>query len=276
VVTGRGDLLTCSPGRHPDLFDAVRAGLGQVGVITRATLRLAPAPGSARRFLLAYPDLAAMLADQRQLLRDGRFDAVQGAILPGPVFRIEAVRPFGGPPPDDDAPLAGLSDDPSRREASTLGYLEYLDRLSALEAALRADGQWGFPHPWLTTFVGETAVESVVGGELARLDPRADLGPLGQAALNPIRRDAVRTPLLRMPPDPLVHAFNLIRLPAADDAGEAWRLVAANRAAYERIRDAGGTLYPVSALPMSGADRRAHLGPAFRAPGGRAARLRPG
>jgi cytokinin dehydrogenase len=66
-----------------------------------------------------------------------------------------------------------------------------------------------------------------------------------------------------MPPDPLVHAFNLIRLPAADDAGEARRLVAANRAAYERIRDAGGTLYPVSALPMSGADRRAHLGPAF-------------
>jgi cytokinin dehydrogenase len=25
VVTGRGDLLTCSPERHPDLFDAVRA-----------------------------------------------------------------------------------------------------------------------------------------------------------------------------------------------------------------------------------------------------------
>ena len=187
----------------------------------------------------------------------------RGRSCPGRSSGSRRCGRSAGRRPDDDAPLAGLSDDPSRREASTLGYLGYLDRLSALEAALRADGQWGFPHPWLTTFVGETAVESVVGGELARLDPPADLGPLGQAALNPIRRDAVRTPLLRMPPDPLVHAFNLIRLPAADDAGEARRLVAANRAAYERIRDAGGTLYPVSALPMSGADRRAHLGPAF-------------
>jgi cytokinin dehydrogenase len=261
VVTGLGEIVTCSPERNAGLFDAVLAGLGQVGVITRATLRLVPAPASARRFLLASPDLAAMLRDQRLLVGDGRFDAVQGAILAGPAFRIEAVRLFSGPPPDDDALLAGLADDPGGREVLTLTYLEYLDRLSALEAALRANGQWAFPHPWLTTFVGDSVVESVVSAELARLDPPADLGPLGQAALNPIRREAIRTPLVRLPADALVHAFNLIRLPATDDPDGARRLVAANRAAYERIRDAGGTLYPVAALPMSGADWQRHLGP---------------
>ena len=62
VVTGRGEEVTCSPDRHPSLFDAVRAGLGQVGIITRATLRLVPAPTRVRRFLLSYPDLATMLA----------------------------------------------------------------------------------------------------------------------------------------------------------------------------------------------------------------------
>ncbi|HEX2155630.1 MAG TPA: hypothetical protein VHS79_01400, partial [Actinomycetes bacterium] len=35
------------------------------------------------------------------------------------------------------------------------------------------------------------------------------------------------------------------------------------RAVHERVRDAGGTLYPVSALPMSPADWRRHFGAAF-------------
>ena len=39
--------------------------------------------------------------------------------------------------------------------------------------------------------------------------------------------------------------------------------MAANRAVYERVRAAGGTLYPVSALPMSRDDWRKHFGPAF-------------
>ena len=44
VVTGEGRPVRCSPRRNADLFDAVRAGLGQVAVITTATLRLVPAP----------------------------------------------------------------------------------------------------------------------------------------------------------------------------------------------------------------------------------------
>ena len=44
VITGTGEKITCSASRHSDLFNAVRAGLGQVGVITSATLALMPAP----------------------------------------------------------------------------------------------------------------------------------------------------------------------------------------------------------------------------------------
>ena len=84
VVTGDGEEVTCSADRRADLFDAVRAGLGQVAVVTRATLTLVPAPGQVRRLLLFYPDLPTMLHDQRLLVADGRFDAVQGAVLPAP------------------------------------------------------------------------------------------------------------------------------------------------------------------------------------------------
>jgi cytokinin dehydrogenase len=266
VVTGRGERLTCSPTSNPRLFDAVRAGLGQVAVITRATLRLVPAPRQVRRFLLYYPDLATMLGDQRLLAAERRFEGVQGAALPAPtggwMFRLDLVKDLPGDPPDEAALLAGLSDDRARAEPSTLPYLDYLDRLAALERLLRSEGWWPFPHPWLTTFVGDAAVEAVAAGELARLTP-ADLGPLGQVVVSAILRESVRTPLLRLPPDPLCFTFNLIRLPATDDAAEARRLVTANQAVYERVRDAGGSLYPVSAFPMSAADWRAHFGAAF-------------
>ena len=263
VITGTGEKITCSPSRHPDLFNAVRAGLGQVGVITRATLALVPAPQQMRRYLLIYPDLRALVNDERLLAADDRFDAVQGAVLPTPAgwtFRLDAVKAFSTDPPDDSLLLAGLSDDRARAQLSTLSYAAYLSRLAALEQALRANGQWFFPHPWLTTFVGDAAVESVVSRELGLLTP-ADLGPFGQIVLSAFRRQAVTSPLLRLPADDLVYAFNFVRIPATDDRAEADRLVAANRAAYERIRAEGGTLYPVSAFPMS----RRRLAPALRA-----------
>jgi len=266
VVTGRGREVTCSPHSNADLFDAVRAGLGQVAVITRATLRLIPAPEQVRRFMLIYPDLRTMLTDERLLAADNRFEAVQGAVLPTPAgwkYRLDAVAQFSGNnPPDDDALLVGLSDDRPAAEISTLPYFDYLNRLAALEKLLRSNGQWFHPHPWLTTFVGDSQVESVVSEELARLTP-AVLGTFGQVVLSAFRRQAFTSPLLRLPEDDLLYAFNLVRFPTTDSAAEADRLVKANRTIYERVRAAGGTLYPVSAFPMSRDDWRRHFGSAW-------------
>jgi FAD/FMN-containing dehydrogenase len=268
VVTGRGELLTCSPARNADLFDAVRAGLGQCGVITRATLRCVAAPRQVRRFLLCYPTLAAMVRDSRMLAGDDRFDVVKGAIVPaaagGWTFQLDVATGFTGPAPDDGILLDGLSDDPALRQPTSMAYLDHLGRLAALEEALRADGRWAFPHPWLTTIVGDSAVESVVSAELDRLDAPADLGRFGQVVLSPVRTRAMASPLLRLPPEPLCYAVNLIRLPGTDDPAASERLVEANRTIYHRVRDAGGTLYPASAaLPMSPVEWRDHFGPLF-------------
>lgn len=266
VVTGQGEKITCSSASNPELFHAVRAGLGQVGVIARATLRLVAAPEKVRRYMLTYPDLKTLLADQRRLAADERFDAVQGAIVPTPkgwTFRLDAARYFSGDnPPDDWTLLAGLSDDRAAAKPATLPYADYLDRLAALEKLLRSNGQWSCPHPWLMLFVGDSRVEAVVSGELGRLTP-ADLGAFGQVVLSAFRRAAVTSPLLRLPDDDLVYAFNLVRIPTTDSIAEAERLMQANRAVYDRVRTAGGTLYPVSAFPMSAEDWRTHFGPAW-------------
>ncbi|MGH9024777.1 MAG: FAD-binding protein, partial [Acidimicrobiia bacterium] len=267
VVTGKGEKVNCSATNNAELFNTVRAGLGQVGVITRATLKLVAAPESVRRFLLLYPDLATMLKDARLLSGDNRFDAVQGAILGSPsgglAFRLDAAKYFTGNLPDDNALLSGLSDDPAQRQPTTIGYFDYLTRLAALEQALRANGQWFFPHPWIATFVGDSEIESVVNAELAALNPATDLGQFGQVVVSPIKKQAIASPLVPMPSERLCYAFNLIRIPPTDDANNASRLVEANKAMYERVKAAGGTLYPVSAFPLSGAEWRDHFGSAF-------------
>ena len=267
VVTGTGEAITCSAQSNSDLFDAVRAGLGQVGVITEATLELVAAPAQVRRFVLFYPNLTGMLTDARLLSADAGFDAVQGAILAAPTgglsFQLDVATFFTGNPPDDELLLAGLSDDPARRNPSTIAYVDYLERLAGLEAALRDNGQWFHPHPWITTFIGDSHVESVVDDELGSLDPAMDLGRFGQIVLSPIRTGAITSPLLRTPSEGLCFAFNFVRVPTTADLDDAHRLVESNRAVYERVRSAGGTLYPVSAFPMSNEDWRRHFGSAF-------------
>lgn len=46
VVTGSGQIITCSSHRYRELFDACRAGFGQFGVITSARLRLEEMPNT--------------------------------------------------------------------------------------------------------------------------------------------------------------------------------------------------------------------------------------
>ena len=58
----------------------------------------------------------------------------------------------------------------------------------------------------------------------------------------------LKSSLLRLPSEDLCYAFNLIRFPMTKSTVEIARLIEDNRATYERIRDAGGTLY----LPVRG------------------------
>lgn len=98
VVTGAGEFVRCSPTRHPDLFHAVLAGLGQCAIVVGATLRLVTAPRTVRHYLLPYDDLQTFLDDQRILVQEGRFDYVEGQVAPDAdgAFRVLTLE---GPPP---------------------------------------------------------------------------------------------------------------------------------------------------------------------------------
>ncbi|ONK80994.1 uncharacterized protein A4U43_C01F24070 [Asparagus officinalis] len=86
VVTGTGDILTCSKKNNSDLFYAVLGGLGQFGIITRARITLRPAPKRARWVRLIYVDFENFIKDQEKLISileedDFGFDYVEGSLM---------------------------------------------------------------------------------------------------------------------------------------------------------------------------------------------------
>ncbi|WFU15076.1 FAD-binding protein [Bradyrhizobium sp. CB3481] len=267
IVTGDGNELTCSAEANPAAFDAIRAGLGQCGIITRATLRLVRAPERVRRFQLFYPGLSELIADQRRALAEDRFDQLQGAILPdgagGWQYQLEgAVFYHGDQPPDDKILLNTSADMRSAAVTTDLTYREDAAAFAKFEALLRSKGQWTTPKPWLLTFLPGSSAEKLARDVLAELSP-VDIGPFGRITCYPMRTNACRTPLLRLPDEDVVFPFNVIRMPPSDDRAATERMVAQNRSLYERLRSAGAMQYPVSAFPMSQDDWKDHFGPGW-------------
>lgn len=287
VVTGAGDLVACSHGERPDLFDAVRAGLGQCGAIVEATLALQPAPERVRRYRLAYDDVHALMADQRRLVAAGQFAYVEGRALPAedePTWRyvLEAAAheglarptrsdPAGRLPHDDPTrparsapadPLAGLRHDPARLEVDDLTFLEAADWMADSVADLRALGQWARPHPWWSAFLPDAATDRFVGDVMASLTA-ADLGT-GVIVLYPVPRKLFAAPMLRLPDDPLVFIVALLRT-ASPGARPPERMLAGNETLHERARAAGGVRYPIDAVPFTRAQWAEHFGPEMAA-----------
>ncbi|KAH7519214.1 hypothetical protein FEM48_Zijuj08G0011900 [Ziziphus jujuba var. spinosa] len=68
VITGKGDFVTCSKDKSPELFYAVLGGLGQFGIITRARIALQPALKRVKWIRMLYNDFSAISRDQERLI----------------------------------------------------------------------------------------------------------------------------------------------------------------------------------------------------------------
>ncbi|XP_062221234.1 cytokinin dehydrogenase 7-like [Phragmites australis] len=126
VVTGTGEMVTCSRDKNSDLFMAALGGLGQFGVITRARIQLEPAPTRVRWVRLAYSDVVTFTKDQELLVTvtDGAsetgFDYVEGQVQ---LNRSLAEGPKSTPffSGSDLNRLAGLA---SRTGSGAIYYIE--------------------------------------------------------------------------------------------------------------------------------------------------------
>lgn len=261
VVTGAGNLETCSRFQNKALFTAVLAGLGQCGIIVRAKIRLIRANSNARVFQLFYSDLTAFTRDQRLLVAQRRFDYVEGQVVPdasgGWRYMLEAASFYTLTNlPNNNILLHGLSYSQGTEIIEDKSYFDFANRLAPTVAFLKQSGLWSYPHPWLDLFVPGTVVERFVGDILADLT-LADTGQ-GPVLLYPIVTNRLKLPLFRVPKEEVVFLFSILRT-APPDASTISRMLADNRTFFERNRDLGGYRYPIGAIPFSPADWQQHF-----------------
>ncbi|PQQ03845.1 cytokinin dehydrogenase 5 [Prunus yedoensis var. nudiflora] len=170
VVTGRGELLTCSEEKNSELFHAVLGGLGQFGIITRARIALEPAPQRVRWIRVLYSNFSAFTKDQEFLISlhgqpsTHKFDYVEGFVIvdeglinnwrssffsPSNPVKITSINSQG----EIEGLLKKLDFVPTSVFTTDLPYVDFLDRVHKAEMKLRSKGLWDVPHPWLNLFV---------------------------------------------------------------------------------------------------------------------------
>ncbi|WP_162834067.1 FAD-binding protein [Amycolatopsis circi] len=276
VVTGDGVLRTCSPTESPDLFNAVLAGFGRCGIIVRATIPLVAAPARARRIKVYYPTAAELRAQQRKLLRERRFDFLQGQILPSDTGWVHMLdfATFYTPPaePDEVALLDGIGFDATRDKIEDLSYWEFATRLDETVTYLETTGEWRAPHPWPNLFLPDRTTDAFVDKIMHGLT-HADLGASGLILTYPVPSDVFTTPLFRVPDAPTVFLVAALRFASTEAIAE--QMVESNRRWYDIAVNLSGTSYPVGAIPFTEDDWRNHLGEAHQPLAEAAARYDP-
>jgi cytokinin dehydrogenase len=263
VVTGEGKIVTCSDEQHSDLFNAALGGMGQCGLITKATLELTPAPTHVRFFILSYADLATATADMMKIVQDGRFDHVDGRSAPrqggGFTYNLEGGAFYDDPnTPEDPRLLAGLRFD--SHTVRTMTYVGYYHRQPGLPVA---------PHPWIYLCLPASKYLEFAKrvfdtpAEFAYSAPRFSVW----------RRNSIKRPLTRIPNETLVVRLQCSRNPPPE--ADISAVLAMNRTLYERARDLRGTRLTTSAIPFSQADWIQEYGPAWKAFSGAKRRFDP-
>ncbi len=252
VVTGEGRVVLCSERKHRRLFEAALAGQGQCGIVTRAVLRLVPAPPMLREYTLPYPNAPALLEDQRTVLRDRRFDGAVALMAPQPegwLFLLQGVRWFSPPDPPDDAALTrGLSHQRQAARIRDVGFAEHARE----QPNVSTHGS----RPSLGLMLPGAAADGFMAEMLPRLHAD-DLGGAGGMRVFLWNRSVFTRPLFRVPDAPTCMYIAMLREDSTDPEAVA-RMLTGNRALFERARELGGTVYPFCALELTRGDWRTH------------------
>ena len=259
VVTGEGDLVRCSEHHRRDLFEAMLAGLGQCGIITRAVVDLVPAKQQVREFKLHYSDNDSFFRDIRKLLARREFNDVYNIWFPdgagGWIYQLNAVKFFdAGEEPDDSHLLRDLSFDPSSTLIADFSYLDYVLRVDAIVGFFRQLGLWDdVLHPWFDVLLPDRKIERYVADVVPTLTPE-DVGLTGFLLLFPIQKSKLKRPLFRVPEghEEFVWLFDILTAAGAPGPNPAFQaqMLDRNRRLFEKARDEGGTRYPIGVVPF--------------------------
>lgn len=221
VITGKGDLVTCSSHIHSELFYAVLGGLGQFGIITRARIALDKAPKRVKWLRMLYNDFSSFTRDQETLISIHGLDYVEGSLIMshnspnngkssffspsdhlkinslvtkyGIIYCLEVVKYYNDLLVDlvDKElehllkGLSYLSDFIFEKDTSFVGFL---NRVQSGEIELESKRLWNVPRPWLNLFVPKSRIMDFNRGVFVNILHKRNI-TTGHVLVYPINRN---------------------------------------------------------------------------------------
>jgi cytokinin dehydrogenase len=239
VVTGAGDFMHCSKTTNSELFDAMRAGLGQCGVIVSSRIRLVPAPAEVRILECVYADARSLMQTQLALAQSDAVDYLDGTIMAdgaGGQRCVLSIAVTSGA--DFDPPTSGLLE-VTRRDCT---YLEFAHRVQAYVNHLIQSGLWDIPHPWLDLFLPASSSVEFVSKAIEDLtEPH-----LGMVLTYVLCRSRCHTPLMALPDEEWIFLVDVLRNSSREHVDT---YLARNTALCTEAAELGAGVYPIGAMP---------------------------
>ena len=272
VVTGDGRLVTCSETREAELFEMMLAGMGQCGIIVRATLRLIPAFGQVTWRTITYEALEPFLDDQRRLAADDRFNSLWSAIFRQQgIWRYRLTVGRFGRIEEDTDPLAlmgpvsrGRVSDPVRRTSAEIVAATFGRPLPARARTAQSSSPAPVPagstlvsRPALALYLPASAARAVIAPLLASPRDSAGITTIECVAQNTQR---FRRQLFRLPNEEQIFTCWMLRTAYRDSGPGLAEQLEANAKFLERALALGAKRYPPFGGVTTPADWRAHYG----------------
>jgi len=223
AVTGTGEIVECSAEKNREVFDAVRSGLGQFGVITRAKLLLREFLPKVRMYFLLYDELGAFMEDAAALMDEGRFSYLESWCVPCPQgFKLEGERKrafaqwfyplhatieFREKAPEDAAMLAGLHHY-RQTHVEDRSLMDFAARLDPLFEIWRRSGAWDMAHPWMEAIMPWETARAFIDAVLSEMEPQQIAG--GHILLWPSKGTTSSVPLFMRPSGQHVMGFGIL------------------------------------------------------------------
>ncbi len=202
VVTGMGERILCSRTENANLFDAVRGGQGQFGIITEAWIRLRKVGERLRQYELCYRDFDRFTSDFEQVIGEDRFDRLRAETR---VHDHEIIMSAGveyDEDHDDAKALEGLGHDEiiSTRDTAEVGHAGMYLR-------------WLFSrrhyYPWRDWFMPWETLRTVLDQPWLDRDgvPRS---PASWIGIYPINTGAIDAPLFMHPKGERMFSYHIL------------------------------------------------------------------
>ena len=263
VVTGTGELMTCSPERNNELFQMVLAGLGQCGIIVRARLRLVPAPKIVAMRALAYDDLDLFLDDQARLTAVDSLGPMSGEVrreVNGEPYFVLHAGSFAETADAARQPawMAGLRH--KREMVPSVGsYWDFVrGRNPRMGGAVQpAANRHGSGSASLSATMSGTATRDLTRYVLSNADATIGMWRFEISAKATARHTR---PLYKMPEGPIAFEIRMHRLAAVGGSDDHIALVRINQAMLPRLQAVGGKIYPPYCPILSAQQWQQHYG----------------